>query len=184
MRTCSGMLVVLLGVCFWIPSANAADASGYQPGETVAAPATIEEAMTRLENVLGKYEPKANKQFRFALDSSEETKPAAGEPSVFVVSKGAVLFGVPFRVGNAVAFDIVETTKRKVYDKPDESTRKVVRTQERFYTLRIVINIDETRTWDFQGNFVSHSIPNTIDKNYVKGRVNWKKDGFELVGLA
>ena len=148
------------------------------------APRSSEEAFARLGTILGSFKPKDSRQFRMHIDSEEKDQPELDKPPVLIVSKGDIIFGNPYRLGGAVAFDVVESIKRVVYELGPDNQRKIIRRQQRYMANRYTLHLDETGNWEFQSTFLTHSIPDNIGRTYLKGSVKWLPDAVVLFGIA
>jgi hypothetical protein len=169
--------VSVLWNCYFIGNIFAA------PEGSGDAPRTIEEGLKRLETVLGTFQSKDQKQFRMEIKNERENTPEPTKPPVLVDSKGNLIIGVPYRVGGAVAFDLIEIVQRKIYKK-SEQKKELLRQQQRYFVGRVTLRVDDAGAWDFDLNLVAHSNPGVIGKSYMSGTVVWTKNGFKLVGLG
>ncbi|MDB5350092.1 MAG: hypothetical protein JWN86_1339 [Planctomycetota bacterium] len=150
--------------------------------DQIEAPKTVDEAMGRLEKLLGRYTQQDNRQWRFVIDDELRTTPEPGKP-LAVVRKGILTYGVALRSGDLITFDSNQIQQRTIYDvKAGERTlsRKVQTDSCERYSLRRTTSGE----WFFDAVFLSHSIPEFRDRPYQSGRVIWLADGIELVGFG
>lgn len=176
-RQQAGVLIVFAVACLLSllsPSATAADPS----------PRTVDEGVARLQKLLGTFKAKDARQFRMTIDNEFKNQPEEDKPPVLIISNGEVVIGTPYRVGDAVAFDVVESIKRTVYELRDGDQREEIRRQQRYMAARYTLRVDENGMWDFDMTFTAHSIPSVVGMPYLKGSVNWHDDGLELVGIG
>jgi hypothetical protein len=153
-------------------------------GDESPAPTTIEDGFQKLEALLGHFAPKDARQFRKSLDSEIREQPEEGGPTVQTISKGQLIFGNPYRVGGAAAFDVVETINRTVKRLTGGNDGTVVRRQQRYSVERYTLRVNETGDWEFDGEFTAHSIPSAIGRPYMVGNVKWLPDGLILHGVG
>jgi hypothetical protein len=78
----------------------------------------------------------------------------------------------------------LESVKRTIYELGDGDERTVVRRQQRYMAARWTLRVDENGVWEFDATFLAHSIPYAAGKPYLKGAVNWRNNGLELVGVG
>ena len=79
-------------------------------------PKSTEDGLSRMEQLLGRYDPKDSRQFRIALDQQIKNQPEPDKPALLHVVKGVTIVGTPFRSGDSIAFDIVEDSRRQIYE--------------------------------------------------------------------
>jgi hypothetical protein len=134
--------------------------------------------------LLGRYNPGNAKQFRIVIDKEFRNKPVENEPLVLIVSRGEVLIGTPFRLGNAIAFDLVETIRRTFYELDDKDRRTKKRRQQRYLATRYMLRFDENNRWSFDSAVMVHSAPEAVGIQGLRGTVNWLKQGVQLNGIG
>lgn len=158
----------------------------YSVGQVNADEQLVEadEAMSRLQALLGEFNAMDTRQFRMIVDSEIENRPEEKKPAVLTVSKGEVVFGSPYRVGSAVAFDMVESIHRTVFELGDGQERKLLRRQQRYLAAKFSIRPVNASSWEFDAVLLAHSNPRVTGKPYLKGTVSWVKDGIKLHGIG
>lgn len=174
-QTCA-LIVSVLACLLYLPSLSAAAAD--------PSPTSIDDGVARLQNLLGAFEAKDARQFRMTIDNEFKNQPEEDKPPVLIISKGEIVIGTPYRVGDAVAFDVIESIKRVVYELSDGDQRKEIRRQQRYMAARYCLRVDENGVWDFDITFTAHSIPSVVGMPYLKGSVNWQDDVMQLVGIG
>jgi hypothetical protein len=147
-------------------------------------PESVEDAMSLMEKLLGRYDPEDPRQFRIPLDKQIKNQPEADKPALLHVVKGVTIVGTPFRIGDSIAFDMVEDFRREIYELGDADKPKLTQKQQRFSTIRYALRRDEAGLWNVDATIVSHSVPVAIGRPFFKGRVTWFAGGVELTGLA
>lgn len=150
----------------------------------LASPQTVQDAISHLERVFGSYEPKDARQFRMTTDGEVKNQPEPTKPPVLVVSHSEAVVGTPYRVGDAVSFDLVELVRREIYAVPQKTARTLVRRQQRYIAGRWSLRHDETGVWQADLIFLVHSNPKLCGACYLIGTVNWLPNGVHIVGTA
>jgi len=112
------------------------------------------------------------------------SQPEKDNSPILVESRGEVVIGTPYQIGDAVAFDMVETIKRSTYAVREDDEKSVVRRQQRYMAARFTLRVDENGVWEFDSTFAVHSTPNAVGKPYLTGAVKWLDNGVELIGIG
>lgn len=154
--------------------------AGQEPAE---APKTIEEGLSRLEELLGCYTEQDNRQWRFVYDDEVETTPEPGKPIV-IVRKGIMTYGVPVRSGDMITFDVILSLQRSIYDGSKGGRRTLSREIQNHSVLRYYARPTLSGDWFYDAAFLSHSVPDFRDRPFERGRVNWLPNAIELVGTG
>jgi hypothetical protein len=145
---------------------------------------TSEQALARLESLLGKYEARDARQFRMAFKTRTTSQPDPRKAAVDVESQGERIFGTPYQTGNStVCFDLVELANLTV-SRAGDPAAIVVRRQQRYLVARFALNPTEDGRWQFACTFKAHSIPDLADRTYLTGEVQWLNDGIKLSGIG
>jgi hypothetical protein len=131
-----------------------------------ALPKDIDEGVARLEKLVGKFVPTDARQFRIKIASELKNQPEANKSPALIVSNGEVIFGTPYRIGGAVAFDMIESIKRTIYELGENGQKKITRRQQRYMAARWTLRVDEMGSWDFDCVFLTHSTPSMVGKPY------------------
>ncbi|KEQ17748.1 hypothetical protein [Endozoicomonas numazuensis] len=152
--------------------------------ETVPSPVNLDEGFQHLQSVLGRYEPMQARQFRIVIDKEFKNKPVENEPEILTVSKGEVLIGNPYRMGDAVAFDMIEAIRQTVYEIIKNDQRKKKFLEHRYLAIRYIMRMDDDHQWHFESTILSHSDPRIVESQGLKGSVDWLKSAFELTGIT
>jgi hypothetical protein len=152
-------------------------------GGSVEVPKTIDEGMSRLEKLMGRYTEQHNVQWRFVYDDEIPLTPESGKRLV-IVRKGIETYGVPVRSGDLITFDVILSLKRKIYDLPPSGERTLSRVIQNHSASRYYLRRSPSGDWFFEAAFLSHSIPEFRDRPFQCGRVNWLSNGIELIGLG
>jgi hypothetical protein len=137
-----------------------------------------------MEKLLGRYDLKDPRQFRILLDKQIKNQPQADKPALLHVVKGVTIVGTPFRIGDSIAFDMVEDSGRQIYELGESDQRKLTHQQQRFSTIRYALRLDAAGLWNVDATIISHSVPVAIGRPFFKGHVVWLTDGVELTGFA
>lgn len=149
----------------------------------VGAPETVEEGMSQLERILGRYAEQDNRQWRFVYDDEVPYTPESGKRLV-IARKGIETYGVPVRSGDLITFDTILSLQRTILDVGSGGERTPSREIQNHSTTRYSLGRSPSGDWFFEAAFLSHSIPEFRDRPFQHGRVNWLADGIELVGLG
>ncbi len=167
---CFTIALIVIGVCT-VRSAFAVD------------PMSLDEAITRLEATLGKFNVDQQNEWQVVTDSEHRSKPKADEPEVMQIFKGLKIVGHPFRDAQSISFDEVWQWDRKVYDVSPDSTRTLTRTQVSHNVTRYSITLT-SGVWLAHGTMLSNGVHSSMGKSAFQGVVKWHDDGFELIGTV
>ncbi|MGI9280993.1 MAG: hypothetical protein ACR2PX_15415 [Endozoicomonas sp.] len=152
--------------------------------ESIPSPNNLDEGFQHLQSVLGRYEPMQARQFRIVIDKEFKNKPIENEPETLTVSKGEVLIGNPYRMGDAIAFDMIEAIRQKVYKVIKNDQRKKKFRGHRYLAIRNVLRMDDSHQWHFESSVLSNSDPRGVESHGLKGSIDWLKNGFEMTGIT
>ncbi|WP_062270105.1 hypothetical protein [Endozoicomonas arenosclerae] len=152
--------------------------------EAELTPKNVDEGFNQLQSVLGRSDPSQARQFRIVIDKEFKNKPLEDQPEVLIVSRGDVLVGNPYRMGQAIAFDMIEAVRLTIYEVQQNERRKKKFRENRYMAIRYVMRQDDNHQWKFESSVVSHSDPRIVESHFLKGSVKWIKNGFELDGFT
>ena len=128
----------------------------------------VSEALKRLTVVFGQHDPKNTQQFHIPFDRVEVQQPESNQPRVRDKTKGLTIYGTPYQLGDAACLDIVQNHSRTVFRLDSEEKSTLLRRQQRYFLARVSIRATESRAWECQMTFLSHSNPGAIEKTYMK----------------
>lgn len=196
------MIKLAILFALMLPSADAGETNGASElrcataGEeqgliAVAAPTTPDEALERLEAILGAFNSKAPvlwlvKNERRSASHIPETCADLGKPAdeeaeqVTSIMQDLISYGTPFRMGDRVAFDSVGFRKSWSTTESGED----VWGQMRHSAIRTSFQLLSSGKWKAEVRALTHSHPNLIDAVSDTGAVVWLEDGIKINSFA
>jgi hypothetical protein len=147
-------------------------------------PKSIEDGVARLEALLGKFDKTGARQFHIAIDTERQGRSAGNQTGVTPTRKGWVIIGNPYRFGDGVCFDVVETIKLSRAGSSDSAKRGVVQRHQRYATTRFTFRLQGGKAWRFDAVIMASSDPNRIGLPLLRGTVEWRPSGVRLKGVS
>lgn len=153
----------------------------YERIATGESPKTLEEGLARMEQVLGRYLPDDQLEWRVPTVFEHKTRPNPSEPDILLVFDGLKVVGHPFREPEAFSFDEVWQWQRQVFDLTEDGKKKLTRTQRTHNVTRYSFTLN-SGVWFVNGTMLTNGVHHIIGKSTFQGIVKWHTDGFEFVG--
>lgn len=172
------VLAILLAVCCLLGQARPAFA---QEEERADDPKALDEAMARVEKVLGAYSSADQREWRVPTKFEYKSKPKPSEAEVLSVFDGLLVVGCPFREPESFGFDQVWQWKRRVFDLTEGGEKTLTRTQRSHNVSRYTLS-KKSGVWLVNGTILTNGVHDIIGKPALEGTVRWHPDGFEFVG--
>ena len=160
---------------------NTAGAAEPKPkGEpAIESPKKLSEGLTQLERLLGKFDSANQRDFTSVTRDEEKMQPGK-DKSIVRAARGVSTLGTPYRLGEALAFDMVELWESDIFDL-DGNDRTLSHTQHSHRLVRYVLRPGPAGNWLFDASFVSSGSPRSISAIQSLGSVKWYADGVELI---
>lgn len=170
------LIVTLLMASF---NSNICESAESEP--QLSSPKTIDEGLSRLESVLGRYNPDEQKEWRIPTDFEIKQRPNPEDPEILIAFNGLRVVGKPFRGPDSICFDEVWQWRRLVYDFGVNGEKKLVRTQKSHNVTRYTLTV-KSGIWLANGIMLTNGVHDRIDSTAFSGIAKWHPDGIELLG--